>query len=359
MCGQPRRDTAPPQLGRARRPPRRHSRTSGAPSPWPRPRRRGSSTPVQPERLRDRLLGAEARGQVHAPAAPARPRTARSRVGEQPLAPAVGAARARAPSARSRAGRSRRRPWRHLGGLDPLGYSTVTVFARLRGWSTFRPRSARDVVRQQLQRDRPPGSAGAASRCAGTQTTSSACSATLVGALGGDRDHVRAARLHLGDVREHLVEHRAVGGDAHDRRRLVEQRDRPVLHLAGRVGVGRDVGDLLQLQRALERDRQADVAAEVEEEVGVRPVLPAICSTCSSTSVEQRRRSRAAVACSSPISARAARRGRACRAPRPASARAGTSPRPARRTSSSRRRRSRGRRACTARRPRRAWPGCP
>ena len=51
---------------------------------------------------------------------------------------------------------------------------------------------------------------------------------------------------------------------------LVEQRDRPVLHLPGGVGVGGDVGDLLELQRALQRHRQADVAAEVEEEVGAR-----------------------------------------------------------------------------------------
>ena len=39
-----------------------------------------------------------------------------------------------------------------------------------------------------------------------------------------------------------------------------------MLHLTGRVRLGRDVRDLLQLQRALERDRQADVAAEEEEE---------------------------------------------------------------------------------------------
>ena len=54
--------------------------------------------------------------------------------------------------------------------------------------------------------------------------------------------------------------------DDDDGRPLLEQRDRAVLHLAGRVGLGRDVRDLLQLQRALERDRQADVAAEEEEE---------------------------------------------------------------------------------------------
>ena len=64
-----------------------------------------------------------------------------------------------------------------------------------------------------------------------------------------------------------LSEHRALGRDADDRGRLVEQCDRAVLHLAGGVGVGRDVGDLLQLQRPLEADRQADVAAEIEEEL--------------------------------------------------------------------------------------------
>ena len=46
---------------------------------------------------------------------------------------------------------------------------------------------------------------------------------------------------------------------------LVDERDRPVLHLAGRIALGVDVGDLLQLQRAFERDRVVDAAAEVEE----------------------------------------------------------------------------------------------
>ena len=97
--------------------------------------------------------------------------------------------------------------------------------------------------------------------------TSSAWSADLVVALGGDGDDVGAAGADLLHVGDHLVEDRRVGRDADDRRRLVEQRDRAVLHLAGRVGVGRDVGDLLELQRALERDRQPDVATQVEEEL--------------------------------------------------------------------------------------------
>src|SRR5207247_4416998 len=42
--------------------------------------------------------------------------------------------------------------------------------------------------------------------------------------------------------------------------------DGSVLHLAGRVGLGRDVRDLLQLERALQTDGQTDVPTEVEEE---------------------------------------------------------------------------------------------
>ena len=92
-------------------------------------------------------------------------------------------------------------------------------------------------------------------------------------AVGGDRDHVRAAGAHLLDVRDELVvDPIHARRDDDDGRALVEQRDRPVLHLAGRVRLGRDVRDLLQLERALERDRQTDVAAEVEEE---RPVVEA------------------------------------------------------------------------------------
>src|SRR5215471_4369584 len=85
-------------------------------------------------------------------------------------------------------------------------------------------------------------------------------------AVGRDRDHVRAARPRLLDVRDDLVVDMDVRRDDDHGRPLVEQRDRPVLHLPGGVRLGRDVRDLLQLERALERDREADVAAEEEEE---------------------------------------------------------------------------------------------
>ncbi len=91
-------------------------------------------------------------------------------------------------------------------------------------------------------------------------------------ALADDGDHVGAAGAYLLDVGGDLLQHRGVGGDAHHGGGLVEQGDRAVLHLAGGVGVGGDVGDLLELQRALQRDRQPDVAADVEEELSL-PVL--------------------------------------------------------------------------------------
>ena len=54
-----------------------------------------------------------------------------------------------------------------------------------------------------------------------------------------------------------LAEQLVVGHDDHARHRRVDQRERPVLELRGRVGLGVDVGDLLELLRALAGDRGA------------------------------------------------------------------------------------------------------
>ena len=82
-----------------------------------------------------------------------------------------------------------------------------------------------------------------------------------------------------------------------------------MLHLAGGVGVGGDVGDLLELQRALERDGQPDVAADVEEELLAQcsrrsATWPATCS--SPTSLPRRRRRSARQPVTSAIAARQA-----------------------------------------------------
>ena len=44
----------------------------------------------------------------------------------------------------------------------------------------------------------------------------------------------------------------------------VDQRDRAVLHLGGRIALGVDVADLLELERPFERDRVVQISSEVE-----------------------------------------------------------------------------------------------
>ena len=65
-----------------------------------------------------------------------------------------------------------------------------------------------------------------------------------------------------------------VGADENHRHVLgLDQRDRAVLHLAGRVALGVDVRDLLELERALERDGVVDPPPEEEEALRVRVVF--------------------------------------------------------------------------------------
>ena len=88
---------------------------------------------------------------------------------------------------------------------------------------------------------------------------------SCVNRLARDRDDRSAARLGFLHIAQHLLEHVIVGRDRHDRHVLVDERDRPVLHLAGRVPLGVDVRDLLQLERTLERDRVVEAPPEEEE----------------------------------------------------------------------------------------------
>ena len=59
-----------------------------------------------------------------------------------------------------------------------------------------------------------------------------------------------------------------LGGDADDGEGFVDEGVGAVLHLAGGVAFGVDVGDLLELERAFEGDGVVDAAAEEEEVVG-------------------------------------------------------------------------------------------
>ena len=97
----------------------------------------------------------------------------------------------------------------------------------------------------------------------------------LAVALDGDGDDAARARGDLLNVAEGLLVledgggvGRVLGGDDDDGEGLVDEGVGAVLHLSGGVALGVDVGDLLELERALEGDGVVDAAAEEEEVVG-------------------------------------------------------------------------------------------
>src|SRR5215831_20883085 len=92
--------------------------------------------------------------------------------------------------------------------------------------------------------------------------------AHLVIAAIADGDDLAAPRAHFLDVAHHAVVARVARSEGDDGHPLVDERDGPVLHLAGGVALRVDVGDLLELERSLEGDRILHPAAE-EEEVAI------------------------------------------------------------------------------------------
>ena len=150
-------------------------------------------------------------------------------------------------------------------------YSTVTDLARLRGWSTSRP--ARTATWYAIScRGRTMSSGDQTSSTGGhVEDEVGALVEDLLHlgvALEGDGDDAAAAGLHFLDVGQHLVVRPALRAQRHHRHALVDERDGAVLHLPRRVTLGVDVGDLLHLQGAFERDRVVDAAAEVQEVAG-------------------------------------------------------------------------------------------
>src|SRR3954451_9291996 len=94
--------------------------------------------------------------------------------------------------------------------------------------------------------------------------------------LLGQHDRAGTARPDLLDRADHLVVELVAAlrrHDAEDRQPGVAERDRPVLELAGRETLGMDVGELLELERTLERDREARVPTEEQHGLRTRDLL--------------------------------------------------------------------------------------
>ena len=130
-----------------------------------------------------------------------------------------------------------------------MGYSTVTLLARLRGLSTSQPRANEFV--EGLRRLGDVDHVAALAR----QLAVAACR---------HQDHAAAAGLHLLDVPVDLVIHAVARRDDHGGHVAVDERDGAVLHLGGGIALGVNVADFLELQRSLECDGEVVAAAEVE-----------------------------------------------------------------------------------------------
>ena len=238
--------------GRRRGPaPCRASRTAGGPSP-PRPPRRRASAGRRAHRVPWR--------------APPSRRTGRRATPARASASAGVNSRSRSPGVRSSDSPKRSTSTTSMPTptISHAAYSTVTDLARLRGWSTSWPIAWPARTRTAAAGRRPPA-AGAAPGTRGSRITESAYGAIGVVALLGQADRAGAARPDLLDAADHLVVQLVAALGRHDaehRQPVLDQRDRPVLELAGREALGVDVGELLELERALEGDRVAGVPAE-------------------------------------------------------------------------------------------------
>ncbi|CAB5028408.1 unannotated protein [freshwater metagenome] len=71
----------------------------------------------------------------------------------------------------------------------------------------------------------------------------------------GKHDQLPATRTHFLQVRLELFEQIVVRGNHDDRHIGIDQRERTVLELPGRIRFGVDVGNLLELERAFKRNR--------------------------------------------------------------------------------------------------------
>src|ERR1700734_2139480 len=83
----------------------------------------------------------------------------------------------------------------------------------------------------------------------------------------GEHNELAAARANFHEVRLQLFEQVVVGGYRDHWHVSVDQRERAVLQLAGGIGLGVNVGNFLQLQRAFHRDRIEGAAAKEQSVV--------------------------------------------------------------------------------------------
>ena len=89
----------------------------------------------------------------------------------------------------------------------------------------------------------------------------------------GHHEQPPAARPHFLKIRPELVQQPVVRRQCHHHHVLVHQRQRSVLQLAGRIGLGVDIGEFLQLQCAFHRHRPHRPASQEQHMITMLEVL--------------------------------------------------------------------------------------
>ena len=172
-------------------------------------------------------------------------------------------------------------------------YSTVTRLREVARLVDVRALQHRGVVGEQLDRDRVEDRRDEADRPSGSSMTRARSARRA--ARSPPR---RYSRITLPPrattscmLRRGLLEQLVARRDHDHRHVLVDQRDRPVLQLARGIALGVDVGDLLELQRAFEGDRDSWCRGRDRARRGPWPARArsrSICVICSSTSAARR-----------------------------------------------------------------------
>ena len=109
----------------------------------------------------------------------------------------------------------------------------------------------RDIIREQLQTHHAERRQEHELRIGDSEERIDALFQLRLAAFGRKREDACASGLDLDDVAHRLFKKWPIEPERNDERAVLNERDRAVLELAGCVGLGVDIGNLLEFQRAL------------------------------------------------------------------------------------------------------------
>ena len=125
----------------------------------------------------------------------------------------------------------------------------------------------RDIIREQLQAHHAERRQEHELRIGDSEERIDALFHLRLAAFGRKREDACASGLDLDDVAHRLFKKWPIEPQRNDERAVFDERDRAVLELAGCVGLGVDIGNLLELQRAFQAEGIVEVPADEEHRI--------------------------------------------------------------------------------------------